>query len=154
MYGGDVVDDDLYIAPTLLCDVDVDSPIMKAEIFGPILPIIKYNDLDKVLRPIRSQPKILALCIFSADKRIHEKVLAETSSGGVAINDAVTQFVSMNLPFGGVGNSGMGRYHDKYEFETFAHQRAVMKQTNMIDLAMKYPPVTEKSVKIFKMILK
>lgn len=152
--GGNVIEDDLYIAPTLMVDVKMDSAVMKEEIFGPILPIFTYNNLDEVLQQIRSQPKPLALYIFSNEKEIQEKVLAETSSGGVAINDSITQFISMHLPFGGVGNSGMGRYHGKYGFETFSHQRAVMKQTNLIDLNMKYPPITKKTVKMLKMIMK
>ena len=152
--GGELNEEQLYIAPTLMVDVDVDAPIMKDEIFGPILPIFTYTNLDEVLQHIRSQPKPLALYLYSTNREIQEKVLAETSSGGVAINDSVTQFVSMNLPFGGVGNSGMGRYHGKYGFETFSHHRAVMKQTNLIDLNMKYPPVTEKTVKMLKMIMK
>jgi len=143
-----------YIEPTLMTDFSNDASILEEEIFGPILPIFTYTDLDHVLKQIRVQPKPLALYLFSNDKNIQHKVLSETSSGGVAINDTITQFISMNLPFGGVGNSGMGRYHGKYGFETFSHHRAVLRQTNMIDLKMKYPPVTEKTVNTLKYILK
>lgn len=152
--GGQVNKDELYIAPTLMTDASFDAPVMRDEIFGPILPIFTYNNLDDILAHFRTQPKPLALYIYSTNREIHNKVLAETTSGGVAINDSITQFVSMNLPFGGVGNSGMGRYHGHYGFETFSHHRAIMKQTNLIDLKLKYPPVTEKTVKLLKSILK
>jgi len=154
IHGGQVIEDDLYISPTLLTEVELDSPIMREEIFGPILPIFTYIDLDEVLEYIRSQPKPLALYIYSNRSEIQKKILSETSSGSVAINDSVTQFVSMHLPFGGVGFSGMGRYHGRYGFETFSHQKAVFKQTNLIDPKIKYPPVSEKTVRMLKMILK
>ena len=152
--GGQVNKDDLYIAPTLMTDVSFDAPIMQEEIFGPILPIFTYKNLDDILELFQTQPKPLALYIYSTNRKIHERVLAVTTSGGVAINDSMTQFVSMNLPFGGVGKSGMGRYHGHYGFESFSHHRAIMKQTNLIDLKLKYPPVTENRVKMLKAILK
>lgn len=154
VYGGECRVDELYISPTIMVNAGLDSPIMKEEIFGPILPIITYSDLDQLLALLRTKPKPLALYVYSTDQAVQKKVLSETTSGGAAINDSVTQFVAMNLPFGGIGNSGMGRYHGKFGFETFSHQRAVMKQTNLIDLRIKYPPVTEKTVKFLKGILK
>ena len=153
-YGGNTQKEDLYISPTLMMDVHPDSPVMEEEIFGPVLPILTYKDINEVLKFIRKRPKPLALYIYSTDTALQQKILSETSSGGVAINDNVSQFISMNLPFGGVGNSGMGRYHGKYGFETFSNPKGVLKQTNLIDLDMKYPPVTEKSVKMLKNILK
>jgi acyl-CoA reductase-like NAD-dependent aldehyde dehydrogenase len=152
--GGEVNEEELYIAPTLMVNVDYDSSIMTEEVFGPVLPIITYSNLDEVINRIISQPKPLSLYIYSNNRAVHEKVLSETSSGGVAINDSITQFISMNLPFGGVGNSGMGRYHGHYGFETFSHHKAVMKQSNLIDLSMRYPPVTEKTVNMLKKVLK
>jgi acyl-CoA reductase-like NAD-dependent aldehyde dehydrogenase len=154
IYGGNVLEEDLYISPTLMGGVKPDSPVMEEEIFGPILPIMTYSNIDEVLKFIRLRPKPLALYIYSNNTALQQKILSETSSGGVAINDNVSQFVSMNLPFGGVGNSGMGRYHGKYGFETFSNPKGVLKQTNLIDLDMKYPPVTEKSVKMLRNILK
>ncbi|MCK5209137.1 MAG: aldehyde dehydrogenase [Cyclobacteriaceae bacterium] len=154
IYGGKVIEEDFYISPTLMTEVDYNSPLMQEEIFGPILPIFTYNNIDSVLEIIQKRPKPLALYLFTNNPTLQQKVLSETSSGGVAINDCVNQFVSMNLPFGGVGNSGIGRYHGKYGFETFSHHRGVLKQTNLLDLKMKYPPVTEKSIKMLKMVLK
>jgi acyl-CoA reductase-like NAD-dependent aldehyde dehydrogenase len=154
IFGGGMKEEDLFIEPTLMTDISFESPIMQEEIFGPLLPILTYSNLDDVLEYIRSRPKPLALYIYSNRKEIQKKVLAETSSGGVAINDSITQFISLHLPFGGVGSSGMGRYHGKFGFETFSHHKAVLKQTNLIDLKIKYPPVTEKSIKMLKMILK
>lgn len=154
IFGGETDDENLFIAPTLLTDVNPDSDVIQEEIFGPILPIFSYGDIEDVLKFIRERPKPLALYLFSNSSSLQEKIITETSSGGVAINDTITQFVSMNLPFGGVGASGMGRYHGKYGFETFSHHKGIMKQTNLIDLKMKYPPVTDKSIKLLKWVLK
>lgn len=128
------------IHPTLLGDVSWDSEIMQDEIFGPILPIIVYDDLDQVIKKINARPKPLALYLFSTDKKVQKKVFSQTSSGGACINDTVMHVSCKKLPFGGVGNSGMGRYHGKYSFDTFSNMRAILSKSPKLELPLKYPP--------------
>jgi len=135
VYGGGNNRADRYIEPTLLYPVDWDDPIMQDEIFGPILPIIPYTHLDDVLRRINQRPKPLALYLFVKDKAIRRKVLAQTTFGGGAVNTTIMHFVSHHLPFGGVGQSGLGRYHGKYSFETFSHAKSVLRSYNLLDIA-------------------
>ncbi|MCH4887595.1 aldehyde dehydrogenase [Acidaminobacter sp. JC074] len=151
--GGDSDIEDKYIEPTVIDNVTWDEPIMADEIFGPILPIMTYSDLDDVIFQINSRPKPLALYLFTTKKSIEKKVLQKTSSGGMAINDTITHITSPYLPFGGVGHSGMGAYHGRYSFETFSHRRSLIKKSNLIDLAIAFPPYKDK-VKLVKKIMK
>jgi aldehyde dehydrogenase (NAD+) len=129
-----------YIAPTVIEGVSPDDPVMQEEIFGPILPVIEYDDLSGAIDFVNSRPRPLALYFFSRDRRKQRRVLTETRSGGVCINDTVIQITSPYLPFGGVGASGMGSYHGRASFDTFTHYRSVLKQTFLFDLTLRYPP--------------
>ncbi len=134
VYGGRYNAADRYIEPTLLYPVDWNDPVMQDEIFGPILPIIVYSDLDDIIRKINDRPKPLALYLFINDKVIRRKIIREISFGGGAVNNAIMHFVSHYLPFGGVGQSGMGRYHGKYSFDEFSHTKSVLRSYNLLDI--------------------
>jgi len=129
-----------YIAPTILDDVSPASKVMEGEIFGPILPVLTYEHLDDAVDFVTGRPKPLALYFFSTDRRKTERIIRETSSGGLLINDTIIQITHPRLPFGGVGPSGMGAYHGRASFDTFTHYRSVMSQTNLFDLTLRYPP--------------
>ncbi len=138
--GGDTDPTDRYIAPTVLIDVSADAPIMQTEIFGPILPVLTFDDLDAAIGFVNRGDKPLALYLFSSSRRSQRRVVAETSSGGVAINDTVLQLAAPGLPFGGVGESGMGAYHGKFGFDAFSHHKAVLRKPTWLDVALRYPP--------------
>jgi len=150
--GGQTNPEDQYIAPTVLDQVSWDDPVMQEEIFGPILPVLEYNDLGEAISQINARPKPLALYFFSKDKAKQQQVLQNTSSGGVCLNDTVMQFSGTYLPFGGVGESGMGSYHGKASFDTFSHYKSVLKNTFWIDLQLRYAPYKGK-VYLIKKIL-
>lgn len=136
-----------YIAPTILANVSPDSPVMQEEIFGPILPVLTVDDMNEAVDFINSRPKPLALYYFgrTADGK---KIIAQTSSGGACINDTLLHVSNLNLPFGGVGNSGMGSYHGRNGFETFSHRRSVMISKTWFDLGIKFPPF--RNIKLLK----
>jgi aldehyde dehydrogenase (NAD+) len=140
--GGDVALAERYIAPTLLDNVPPDARVMEEEIFGPLLPIQAYTDLNAVIAAINAQPKPLALYVFSRDTSHVNAVLEQTSSGGVCVNHCVMQFAHGNLPFGGIGNSGVGNAHGFYGFQAFSHQRAVLRSTPLRLVKMFFPPFT------------
>lgn len=129
-----------YIAPTVLEGVQWDDPIMEEEIFGPILPVLDYDDLDRAIAHINARPKPLALYLFSTNSQKQERVLQATSSGGVCLNDTVMQVGVWSLPFGGVGDSGIGAYHGKASFDTFSHFKSVLKRQFWLDLNWRYAP--------------
>lgn len=142
-----------YLAPTLVDAPALDSPLMQEEIFGPILPILTYENLNEALAFINARPKPLALYAFSRKQAFLDRVLAETSSGGVCLNDTILHITTTELPFGGVGNSGMGAYHGKASFDLFSHQRSVLQNTLLYDLRLKYPPYSL-PLKWFKWMLR
>lgn len=152
--GGTVDEEQRYIEPTILCPDNFNVASMQEEIFGPILPVFGYDDLSKALSYIRKNPKPLALYIFSNDKKIIKKIINNTSSGGVSINDTISHMINTNLPFGGVGTSGIGSYHGKYSFTTFSHHRSVLKRSMKIRMALIFPPFTEKKLRMVKKVLK
>ncbi len=115
---------------------------MNDEIFGPILPMFQYENLNEVISFINSRPKPLSLYFFSNDKNNIKKITSNTSSGSVCINDTLSQITTPYLPFGGVGTSGMGKYHGKWSFDTFTHEKSVMNKSFKFDLSVKYPPYT------------
>ena len=131
-----------YIEPTVLRLKTAAVPVMQEEIFGPILPVIAISEIDQVISFINERPKPLALYLFSKNSAIRERCLEETSSGGVCINDVVMHMPSPHLPFGGVGASGMGHYHGKRSFDTFTHQKGIMKKTTWPDFDVRYAPYT------------
>ena len=131
---------DLYIEPTLLGELPPKASVMEEEIFGPILPILPYENLDQALDQVRRRPRPLALYLFTESAKIEKKVLGSISFGGGCVNDAIAHFASTDLPFGGVGASGFGAYHGRKSFETFSHPRSVLKRSSLIDLPVRYPP--------------
>lgn len=141
-----------YIAPTVMEKVSLDSPIMQEEIFGPILPILEYDRLSEAIAFVNERPKPLALYFFSKNKDNQARVLRETSSGGVSINDTIMHLGVPELPFGGVGNSGMGSYHGKASFDTFSHQKSVLKNNFFIDIKFRYAPYANKLNLIKKIV--
>lgn len=147
-FGGDMNETDKFIAPTVLTDVKPTDQIMEGEIFGPILPILPIENVQAAIDYINSRPKPLALYIFSNDNKVVNKFLSETSSGGVCVNDTLMQISLETLPFGGVGESGMGAYHGKYSFDTFSHRKSVMWKSQGLESVndLRYPPYTEKNM--------
>jgi acyl-CoA reductase-like NAD-dependent aldehyde dehydrogenase len=130
----------LRIHPTVLVDVQPDAPVMREEIFGPILPVLPIADFDTAIRFVNDRPRALALYLFSRDRRRHEEVLQRTSSGGVTLNDTLIHYANRDLPFGGIGPSGMGRYHRRASFDTFSHYRSVQVAGTFPNMPLKYPP--------------
>ena len=151
--GGEHDRDELYIAPTLLTGVADDDPVMLEEIFGPILPIQTFSSVDDVVRTVNGRDKPLALYVFTTNSNFHETILTRTSSGGASINHAWMHLGNPNLPFGGVGESGMGAYHGQASFDTFCHQKSVLKKSFKFDVDLVYPPYTEKKIKMIKRLL-
>ena len=151
--GGVVDESDCYIAPTLLADIPADARIMKEEIFGPLLPIIPYRNVDEVIAHINGDEKPLALYLWSRDQRAIDKVLQQTSSGGACVNDNVTQFLHGSLPFGGINNSGIGNAHGHFGFKAFSHERAVIR-TFWHVTKMLFPPFTDRVQGLIRMLLR
>ena len=147
IYGGDYHECGLYIEPTLLEIGSFDSPSMQEEIFGPILPIMTYNNIDDVINSLKEKPKPLALYVFSKDKEFYWKVLNSLSFGGGAVNETIQQTAVHGLPFGGVGFSGVGKYHGKYTFDTFTHLKSVLVKNSDFDMDIMYPPYSYDTVK-------
>lgn len=138
------------VAPTLLTGVAFHDPIMAEEIFGPILPVIAYSDLDAVLAELKTRPRPLALYLFSNDRRITERVLREIPFGGGCVNDTLMQLSSSRLPFGGVGESGMGSYHGEAGFRTFSHYKSVLERSWWPDVPLRYAPYTATKLKLIR----
>ncbi|WP_333962267.1 aldehyde dehydrogenase [Clostridium perfringens] len=153
VFGGNYNRKTFQIEPTILKNITWDDPVMEREIFGPIFPILIFENLDEVIRVVNSKDKPLALYYFSEDKNKIEKVLNSTSSGGVTINDTLVHVSSSYLPFGGVGNSGMGEYHGKYSFDLFSNKKGVMNRKTFLDLKIRYAPFQNK-LTIVKKIMK
>lgn len=145
--GGESDRDLRYIAPTLLDNVSWEDAVMQEEIFGPILPVLTYDSLDEVIATINARPKPLALYVFSSNSDVQEQVLGSTSSGGACVNDTVMHVGVDTLPFGGVGESGIGAYHGKFSFDTFSHYKSVLKKGLWLDLKWRYAPYTEAGLK-------
>lgn len=143
----------LIIEPTILTDVPLDSPIMKEEIFGPLLPIIEYQDIKTVIKEIRSRPKPLALYVFSSQEKSWQKIIKTVAFGGGCINDCLLHVASTYLPFGGVGESGMGRYHGKAGFDTFSHYKSIVNKSMKIDIDMRYRPYNKTKIKLIRGLL-
>eukprot|EP00761_Pharyngomonas_kirbyi_P013867 gb/GECH01013896.1/.p1 GENE.gb/GECH01013896.1/~~gb/GECH01013896.1/.p1 ORF type:complete len:491 (+),score=112.54 gb/GECH01013896.1/:1-1473(+) len=141
--GGNYDIKDRFVAPTLVDNVDFDSILMKDEIFGPILPIIEYDNIDDVIEYVNSRNKPLCISVFSESKNTRNKILNSTSSGSCLINELMVLFVCYQLPFGGVNTSGMGKYGGKRTFDLFSNEKAVMEQTSLIDVPIRYPPFTK-----------
>lgn len=144
----------LRIAPTVLDGVTAASPVMGEEIFGPVLPLISYTDVEEVLRAIRSRPKPLALYLFSQNKALQKRVVKEISFGGGCVNDTVVHLATPHMGFGGVGESGMGAYHGKLSFDTFTHYKSIVDKKTWIDMKVRYAPFTPDKEKLLRMLMK
>ena len=143
-----------FIEPTVLADVTQDSPIMQEEIFGPVLPLMTYTDLNDCIRFIRSNPKPLALYLFTSSKAVEKKVFNSCSFGGGCINDTIIHIANSRMGFGGVGYSGMGSYHGKLSFDTFTHYRSMVKKYTWIDLPVRYHPYKEGHFRLLRKLMK
>ena len=142
------------MAPTVMRDVTWSDKVMQEEIFGPILPVLTFNSLDEVIHKIKSQPKPLALYLFTESQATEKRVFEELSFGGGAINDTIMHVANPHLPFGGIGASGIGKYHGKTSFDTFSHHKAFMKKTTRFDPKILYPPYDDQAVLMIKKVLK
>lgn len=151
-FGGQRDASDRYIAPTVITEVSTDSPVMQEEIFGPILPIVRANNLEDAIAHIRSGEKPLAAYIFTNNKTTEQKFLETVSSGNACVNDVMMFMAVHELPFGGVGESGMGAYSGRRGFETFSHMKSVMKRGWWPDLDVRYAPFTDKKFKFLRKI--
>lgn len=154
LYGGHWNEKERYIEPTLIEIRSMKAATMQEEIFGPVLPIMTYRNLDKIIAKIRSLPKPLALYVFTRNKSVEHKVLKEISAGNVCVNDTLTHTANSYLPFGGVGEAGIGAYHGKESFITFSHRKGVLKKPAGINNSFIYPSFTEKQFKLIKKLLK
>jgi len=154
IFGGKTKVEKLYISPTLITEIPENANIMKEEIFGPLLPVLDFNQVMEAIEYVNARPKPLALYIFSRDKGFQQKIISETSSGGVCINDTLVHLSTSRLPFGGVGHSGFGKYHGKAGFDTFSNQKSVLRQTLLFDIPRRFPPNNETDLKILRTILK
>jgi aldehyde dehydrogenase (NAD+) len=153
LIGGNASTSTNQIAPTLIDQINWDNPIMTEEIFGPILPILEYQDFNDVINKINQRPKPLALYLFTRNKRHERKVIGSISFGGGCINETVMHLVSSHMPFGGVGESGMGGYHGRYSFDTFSHKKSILKKSNLFDMPFRYPPYKNR-LALLKKIMK
>jgi aldehyde dehydrogenase (NAD+) len=139
-YGGESEEADLYIAPTILQDINWEDDIMKEEIFGPLLPVLSYQNIEEVIHQLKNKEKPLSLYVFSNKKSFVTKILNELSFGSGTINDTIIHYGNPYVPFGGVGQSGYGAYHGKYSFETFSHKKGIVKKGNWLDVPVRYAP--------------
>ncbi len=142
-HGGQTDAEQLYIAPTVLVDVAVDSPIMQEEVFGPILPVLEIASVEAVIDWINARPSPLGVYIFADDDAVVERILGNTRSGDAEVNDCAIHPLFPELPFGGVGNSGMGKYHGHWGFEAFTNARGVLYHSAAVDPGVRYPPYSE-----------
>jgi len=152
-YGGETNIKNRFIQPTLLHNINFEDSIMQEEIFGPILPIISFENLEDVITKIKEREKPLSLYVYSKNKIIIKKILHEVSFGGGAINESLVQMSNHNLPFGGVGASGIGAYHSKTGFDTFTHYKSILHKTSWMEPTLKYIPFTKVKKKILKFLL-
>ncbi|MEL7626761.1 MAG: aldehyde dehydrogenase [Anaerolineaceae bacterium] len=153
-FGGGFDDQKRLIEPTVLIDVDSESPVMQEEIFAPILPVLTWTKLDEVIDFIHSRPKPLALYLFSNKREVEEKILTTCSFGGGCINDTTIHLATTHMGFGGVGQSGMGSYHGRHSFDTFTHYRSILRKSTWLDIPFRYFPYTDEKFRLIRMFLK
>ena len=151
--GGEVVATDRYIAPTVLTGVSPEAPVMDEEIFGPILPVLGVPSIDEAIRFVNDRPKPLALYVFAEDDDVVDRVIERTSSGGVCANHTLMQLGVPDLPFGGVGDSGMGSYHGRAGFDAFSHHKSVLRKSTRPDPSVLYPPYGRWKAKMIRSAL-
>lgn len=153
VYGGHVDDENLKIGLTLVEVTDMDTAIMKEEIFGPVLPVVTYTRYEDILKVVRQNPDPLALYLFSEDRTFIEKVIHDIPFGGGCVNDTIMHLTNEHLPFGGRGPSGMGNYHGRHSFDAFTHEKSILYATTKFDLKLKYPPFMRRNIGLVKRIM-
>lgn len=153
VYGGNSREETLQIEPTVMDNVTAKDAVMQEEIFGPVMPIITYDTIDEAEKFVKDREKPLALYIFTKDKTVENRFLKYVSFGGGCVNDTVLHLATTEMGFGGVGNSGMGSYHGKKSFETFSHEKSILKKYCWIDMPMRYQPYKKAYLKLIKMFL-
>ncbi|MCK5782196.1 MAG: aldehyde dehydrogenase [Flavobacteriales bacterium] len=153
VFGGETDKSDNYISPTILENVTFEDGVMQEEIFGPILPFIQFEDLDWAIKQVKDREKPLALYVFSSNSKTADKIFHEISFGGGMVNEAIMHLTNSNLPFGGVGNSGMGSYHGKAGFDAFSHYKSILSKSTIIEPPIKYPPFTDWKKKLLKILV-
>ena len=152
-FGGKVDFDTRYISPTVMRDITIEDSIMNEEIFGPILPIIKYSTDEDIRNYLLVHKKPLALYVFSEDRKFSEGIINKYSFGGGCVNDTISHVASKYLPFGGIGTSGIGSYHGKKSFDTFTHEKSIVKKSTNINIDLVFPPYKNR-VNLIKKIMK
>ena len=153
VYGGDIDWENRYISPTILQNINYKDECMKDELFGPIMPIIKYKDISDIDFYLKKYEKPLALYVFSEDKSFSEKIINKYTFGGGCVNDTITHVASIYLPFGGVGKSGIGRYHGYSSFKTFTYEKSIVKKSTKLNISLVFPPYNKK-VNLIKKVMK
>lgn len=153
VFGGDSDIQTNYLSPTIVLDPDLESPIMQQEIFGPILPIITVDTIASAIPFVNQRAKPLAMYLYTNDSDFEKKVMTQTSAGSMCVNDGFMFMVNPELPFGGVGNSGMGNYHGQFGFDTFSHLKTVMKRSFKFDVSLRYPPFSNFKLTLLKKLL-
>lgn len=143
-----------YIAPTIIKDVKPGDLIMKEEVFGPVLPVIDFEEFNEVYAIIKQHPRPLSAYIFTRDKKLVRDFLMKTQSGNACVNETMMQFASHHLPYGGIGSSGIGRYHGKSSFETFSNIRPVLVKSNLLDVPVRYPPYSKLKTKLVSLLMR
>ncbi len=151
--GGQTDREQRYIAPTIIDHVSMEDEIMADEIFGPILPVLEYNSLDEAIEIVQKRPTPLSLYLFTENKNVQARILREIPFGGGCVNNTLVHFTNPELPFGGIGSSGMGAYHGEYSYRTFSHLKSVVETASWIDIKLRYPPYLNK-LKLIKKIVK
>ena len=152
-FGGVTDEATRYIAPTVLVDVAADSAVMQEEIFGPLLPVISVNSVGEAVSFVNDRPHPLALYVFAEDSQVADEVIAKTTSGGVTVNGTIMHMTGPHLPFGGVGESGMGAYHGQAGVDIFQHLKPVLKRTTRLDPPIAYPPYSKRKFKVLRRLL-
>ncbi len=151
--GGETDEEHLYISPTILDNISFEDKVMEDEIFGPILPVIEFSELDEVIKKVKSRPNPLALYVFTKKRKLKEKLIKEISFGGGSVNDTILHLSNSKLPFGGKGYSGTGNYHGKAGFDTFSHKKSILFKGLWFEPFLKYAPYSKWKMKILKWII-
>ncbi|GMQ59318.1 aldehyde dehydrogenase [Vallitalea sediminicola] len=154
VFGGKTAAEDNYIEPTIMDNITWEDDVMKEEIFGPLIPILEFDKIKDVVSLLNEKPKPLALYYFSTNKYSINEVLKRVSYGGGCVNDTLVHLANINMPFGGVGNSGMGGYHGIDSFGTFSHHKSVLTKAMWIDIPARYPPYNDKNLKLIRKLMK
>jgi aldehyde dehydrogenase (NAD+) len=151
--GGEYDRSNRFLAPTVLTNISAEDKVMEDEIFGPILPVLTYDEMDSAISFIKSRPKPLGLYLFSESNTLRKKVLNEISFGGGSVNEVLMHFSNDELPFGGVGNSGMGSYHGEAGFKTFSHFKSIIRKPTLFEMPLKYFPYSNWKFSMIKRVI-